>query len=268
MEKFLSAKQVGSAISLSKITGNKRAEPVLTAATANNQASDFNVLAAHTNTAAEKPDHASAFNSKSTALSTTADGQLNPHPFKRASHRTESNDEIQSTSLADRSLENAGSGNSSIEEQLSNIDQAISHHDIGGNEYDDPLNDTMAFSSKQGGLHLEPVPQDVPTASLSSRTQGELVDLVSGLNSDKIKLQKLVIAQKAAIESQRQLHLRTRILAKDALTVMRVAREGQRVAEKIARRERSKRQRIAEDYVKVRNQLRNAMSTVNFEKAN
>ena len=126
----------------------------------------------------------------------------------------------------------------------------------------------MAFSSKQGGLHLEPVPQDVPTASLSSRTQGELVDLVSGLNSDKIKLQKLVIAQKAAIESQRQLHLRTRILAKDALTVMRVAREGQRVAEKIARRERSKRQRIAEDYVKVRNQLRNAMSTVNFEKAN
>ena len=56
--KFLSIKRVGSAISLSKITGNKPAEPVLAAATANNnRASDFSVLAEHTSTASQtSPD--------------------------------------------------------------------------------------------------------------------------------------------------------------------------------------------------------------------
>lgn len=85
--------------------------------------------------------------------------------------------------------------------------------------------------------------------------------MVTQLHKEKIRLHKLVIAQKAVIESEKLSHEKTRVLAKDAVTIMRRARKGQEFAEKIARRERSERQRLESDNVKLQRQLKNALST-------
>lgn len=101
-----------------------------------------------------------------------------------------------------------------------------------------------------------------------SRTEA-LRKVISTLQDDKRKLQRLVIAQQAAFDSERQSHERTRHVARDAIKVMRDARSGQRMAEKIARRERAERRRLEKEYTKVTRALKNAMSTLaNAEKDN
>ena len=162
----------------------------------------------------------------------------------------------------------------SLEQQMENIDDAVLHLDLGLDGYtdiysdavDDGLTDhdratnaaiSMARDSIRSGSELTKSNGD----NLLARSYGELTELVAGLHKDKIRLQKLVIAQKAVLDAEKQSHQKTRVLAKDAMSVMRKAREGQRIAEKLARRERSQRKRLEEDYVNVRKQLDNALST-------
>ena len=162
----------------------------------------------------------------------------------------------------------------SLEQQMENIDDAVLHLDLGLDGYtdiysdavDDGLTDhdratnaaiSMARDSIRSGSQLTRSNGD----NLPARSYGELTELVAGLHKDKIRLQKLVIAQKAVLDAEKQSHQKTRVLAKDAMSVMRKAREGQRIAEKLARRERSQRKRLEADYIKMRKQLENALST-------
>ena len=181
------------------------------------------------------------------------------------------------------SLDNADSGldetlsldqTLSLEQQMENIDDAVLHLDLGldgyTDIYSDPVDDgltehdratnaaiSMARDSIRSGSRLTNTSSD----KMLARSYGELTELVAGLHKDKIRLQKLVIAQKAVLDAEKQSHQKTRVLAKDAMTVMRKARDGQRVAEKLARRERSERKRLEADNVKMRKQLENALST-------
>lgn len=167
----------------------------------------------------------------------------------------------------------------SVSEQLETLDELVHFHDIGDEDYLQQSDDTSTGASSDPAVPLfnplekaiaiaregmleEPGVQDPARENLPARSSTELAEMVVRLRSDKMKLQKLVIAQKAVIDAEKQAHDRTRVVVKDAISVMRHARHGQRIAEKIARRERSERQRLEKDFDKVRQQLDNALSTI------
>jgi len=108
---------------------------------------------------------------------------------------------------------------------------------------------------------------NLPTSreDLEAMSSDELSSLVTTLQIDKSKLQKLVIAQHAVVESLRESNNRSRDLTKDAIKVMYDAQAAQKLAEKIARRERTERQRVQRDYERVANILENAMSIISFK---
>ena len=162
----------------------------------------------------------------------------------------------------------------SLEEQMANIDDAVLHLDLGldgyTDIYSDPVDDGLTDHDRATNAAISMARDSIRSGSeltrssgdkMLARSYGELTELVAGLHKDKIRLQKLVIAQKAVLDAERQSHQKTKVLAKDAMTVMRKARDGQRIAEKLARRERNKRKRVEADYIKVRKQLENALST-------
>jgi len=95
---------------------------------------------------------------------------------------------------------------------------------------------------------------------LHQMTRREVAGLVSSLRGDKVRLQKLIIAQQAAYDSERQAHDKTRTVARDAVSIMRIARDSQKLAEKAARRERRKRLHIEEKYDRIARALDNAVS--------
>lgn len=163
----------------------------------------------------------------------------------------------------------------SVGEQLETLDDLVDFHDIGDDDYEsqatgpydpeapllyNPLEKAIAVA--RDAILDEPGIQDYSTENLPAKSRIELSEMVVRLRNDKMKLQKLVIAQKAVIDSEKQAHERTRVVVKDAISVMRHARHGQRIAEKIARRERAERQRLEKDYIKVRRALDNALSTL------
>lgn len=159
----------------------------------------------------------------------------------------------------------------SVGEQLETLDELVDFHDIGNEDYSsnsadrpdnlfNPLEKAIAIARE--GILEEPAVQDYSKENLPARSSTELAEMVVRLRSDKMKLQKLVIAQKAVIDAEKQAHERTRVVVKDAISVMRHARHGQRIAEKIARRERAERQRLEKDFDKVKRQLDNALSTM------
>lgn len=159
----------------------------------------------------------------------------------------------------------------SVGEQLETLDDLVDFHDIGNEQYlsepgesegdlYNPLEKAIAIARE--GILEEPAIQDYSRENLPARSSTELAEMVVRLRSDKMKLQKLVIAQKAVIDAEKQAHERTRVVVKDAISVMRHARHGQRIAEKIARRERAERQRLEKDFDKVKRQLDNALSTM------
>ena len=159
----------------------------------------------------------------------------------------------------------------SVGEQLETLDELVDFHDIGNEQYSsesgesagdlyNPLEKAIAIARE--GILEEPAIQDYSRENLPARSSTELAEMVVRLRSDKMKLQKLVIAQKAVIDAEKQAHERTRVVVKDAISVMRHARHGQRIAEKIARRERAERQRLEKDFDKVKRQLDNALSTM------
>ena len=94
----------------------------------------------------------------------------------------------------------------------------------------------------------------------------EVVRLVNGLRVDRKRLQRLVIAQRAAHESERQAHERTRTVARDAVRLAHTSRASQRLAEKAVRRERRDRTRAEEKYARVANALHSVMSIVEAER--
>ena len=160
----------------------------------------------------------------------------------------------------------------SVGEQMETLDDLVEFHDIGNEKYSpdptqttdeviNPLEKAIAVAREE--ILEEPAIKDYSQENLPAKSSTELAEMVVRLRSDKMKLQKLVIAQKAVIDSEKQAHERTKVVVKDAISVMRHARHGQRIAEKIARRERAERQRIEKDYDKVRRQLDNALSTIN-----
>ena len=163
-----------------------------------------------------------------------------------------------------------------VSTQLARLTALIGSHDLG-DERDSPAGDDAPPGS--GASAVSPVAEPsgsnalvrtgVDMAALSStarelrRMSGrEIVALVDSLRGDRVRLQKLVVAQQAAYQSERQAHERTRTVARDAVTVMRTARESQKLAEKVARRERRKRLHLEERYEKVARALDNAVSIV------
>ena len=163
-----------------------------------------------------------------------------------------------------------------VSTQLARLTALIGSHDLG-DERDPPVGEDAPPGS--GASVVSPVAEPsgssalvrtgVDMAALSStarelrRMSGrEIVALVDSLRGDRVRLQKLVVAQQAAYQSERQAHERTRTVARDAVTVMRTARESQKLAEKVARRERRKRLHLEERYEKVARALDNAVSIV------
>ena len=89
---------------------------------------------------------------------------------------------------------------------------------------------------------------------------GELTDMVSGLQNDKLKLQKLVITQKAVMDTLRQRYQKAQVMTQDGLAAMRKDRAVARAALRVARRERDERLRLEADNAEIRKQLASAMS--------
>jgi hypothetical protein len=166
----------------------------------------------------------------------------------------------------------------SMDEQMESLDELVEYHDIGADELDvnaggdslptedqgNPLENAIAIA-REAMLEDQALVANT-REQLPAKSRQQLMEMVVRLQSDKMKLQKLVIAQKSVIESEKQSHARTRIVVKDAISVMRHARHGQRVAEKIARRERTLRQTLESDNTKLRRALDNALSTLNDRK--
>lgn len=149
--------------------------------------------------------------------------------------------------------------------QMENLDDAIEHHDLGEDSNEPASAATSldnAISLAQGAMQGNAMSRETDINTLPAKSNQELTAMVASLQSDKMKLQKLVIAQKAVIESEKQSHDQTRVMADDAVIIMRRAREGQRTAQKIARRERAERTRLEQDNAKLKKQLQNAMSTL------
>lgn len=163
----------------------------------------------------------------------------------------------------------------SVEEQMHNIDRSVDHVDIGAEELADNSDDRalqsklQAPESEQNELAVirkmsisNHAPLGADQETMPAISHGELTEMVAGLQKDKIKLQKLVIAQKAVIETEKQLRQNANVMTHDAMTVLRRTRDGARVAIRVARQERRERLRFEADNAKVRRQLENAMSAI------
>ncbi len=213
-----------------------------------------------------------------------------------ATHLAEADQTIDTSSFLDQTLNadnlldqtidaNANiDPDSTVSVHLENFDTVHGYHDVG---VDEELAQNLPSTGRSNAQPPDPMqssPVDTAIALakrnfaekhksvntdsgqyLSVTSPTELKQLVSALQSDKLKLQKLVIAQQAVIDSERQSHAKTRLVAKDAIKIMRGAREGQKVAEKLARRERAERLRIQGEYTKTRRALKNALSVARPE---
>jgi len=161
----------------------------------------------------------------------------------------------------------------SMEEQLYNIDNSIEYIDIGVDDSansDDagaPENADIKHSDDQA-LNASLRTADTGLASHTEKQEtmpavlyGELTKKLSVLQKDKTRLQKLVIAQKALIDSEVLSRRKSQVMAQDAMNILRRVREGERHTRKIARNEQRKRQRLEADNASLAKQLKNALST-------
>jgi len=155
--------------------------------------------------------------------------------------------------------------------QMEQVERLVQSHDIGAQsvsfadmEVDEPQLDESPVATPIT-KHQSLANLDASKEELAAMTTGELNSLVTTLQKDKGRLQKLVIAQHAVIESERESHNRSRDVARDAIRIMRDAQSGQRMAEKVARRERTERQRVEREYERVANVLQNAMSIISVK---
>ena len=151
-----------------------------------------------------------------------------------------------------------------VEEQLSQVSKLVQSHDIGGDSNLDDDSDIPIVDKPIRAVPKSVLNQSIDTDStaLSAMSTQQISSLVSSLKEEKGKLQKLVIAQHAVIESEREANVRNRGMARDAIKLMHGARKNQKMAEKMARRERTERQRLELEYKKVSVALNNAMSII------
>jgi len=158
-----------------------------------------------------------------------------------------------------------------VEEQVQRESESVASHDWGAqktvslHEYRKSDSQTRKGSS--------PTPQFSQMASidgnateLESMELSQISGLVTSLKTDNRKLQRLVIAQHAVIESERASNSKSKDLAREAVRVMQEAQSNLKIAEKIARREKTQRQRIENDYQKVTTVFENAMSIISLNR--
>lgn len=88
----------------------------------------------------------------------------------------------------------------------------------------------------------------------------ELTEMVVSLQKKELKLEKLVIAQKAVINTEKQRNQKAQLLAQNAMMLMSKTKEGARVAIRVAQQERKERLRLAADTAKEGRQLENGPS--------
>ncbi len=158
-----------------------------------------------------------------------------------------------------------------VQEQLSRLSGAVQSHDLS--DWKETLTrdnsnwkDIRESHDRQTALSTDLITSVSSTTDISKLDAQEINQLVTTLTKDKLRLQKLVIAQQAAIESERQSHDQSRTVARDAIKIMRDARVAQKTAEKLARRERTERKRIEQQYKSVANALDNALSIIETRK--
>lgn len=159
-----------------------------------------------------------------------------------------------------------------VQEQLNRVSELVQSHDLGNKqEYssitgEKKLQRVRNTHNRSFSKGSELITVDVHTTDLSTLSAGEMSQLVTHLRKDKARLQKLVIAQQSVLESEREAHDQSRVVARDAIKIMRDARNAQKFAEKMARRERSERKRIEQQYQQVTSALNNAMSIIEARK--
>jgi hypothetical protein len=158
-----------------------------------------------------------------------------------------------------------------VVEQLERVSQLVQSHDLGDQ------NTISLHGDNELGVHEKKNSSLPPrfngltsvadnTTDLKSLGRSEMSGLVTSLRKDNGRLQKLVIAQHAVIESQRETHNRSTDAARDAVKIRRDAQSRQKMAEKIARREKTERQRINDEYQKVTSVFENAMSIISMNR--
>lgn len=180
------------------------------------------------------------------------------------------------TGMMDDDLEMMNSNDTVIDDavmrgQLERVSRNIGTYDLGTeqsserrvySDHADLLDSSSSQLSTRSSSYndiFESVDQQLPQKSEKAML---LKRKFIALQQDKKKLQRLVIAQQAAFDSEQLAHERSRTMAKEAIKIMRDARESQRIAVKVARLERSKRKTIEKEYVKVNKALVNALSTI------
>ena len=157
-----------------------------------------------------------------------------------------------------------------IDEPIDRVSQFVQSHDLGDQEMinlDDDSNSNFDAPLRKSSSSLAPTFAHLSSVNkssteLESMEPTELTGLVTSLQEDNGRLQKLVIAQHAVIESQREAQERSKGVTRDAVKVMQAAQNSQKMAEKIARRERSERKRVQDEYHKVTSAFENAMSII------
>lgn len=159
-----------------------------------------------------------------------------------------------------------------IQDQLDQVGDVVQTHDLDEEDMHQQ-DDARILRERQqrdqladAGTSLITATSHADIADLSELTHQEVTQLVSILKKDKLRLHRLVLAQKAAIDSERRAHDRSRTVARDAIKIMRHSRESQKQAEKLARRERTQRKRLELEYKKVSTALDNARSIIETRK--
>ena len=154
-----------------------------------------------------------------------------------------------------------------VQEQLDRVADLVQTHDLGESQFSendekDSWQSVRKNQDRQSALSSQSVTADVAGTDLAVMTTSQMTDMVIDLRKTKTRLQKLVIAQQSAIDSERKAHEQSRLVARDAIKIMRDSRQAQKLAEKLARRERTERQRIEMQYNEVTGALDNALSII------
>jgi hypothetical protein len=228
----------------------------------------------------EKPQSSHLFHQNSAMHETENLPVIN---LGNASHSTGIDSEISSSAPSILITECATTGNDAahsanvvdspaeIQEQLDRVADLVDSHDLGSSYYsvsEDDVESTRfpLISDVSLPIDLALTIVDMSSVKVSKMSSNEISELVTTLHSDKIRLQKLVIAQQVSIDTERKAHDHSRIVARDAIKIMQDARKGQKFAGKMARRERTERKRVVQKYKKVSSAIDNALSIVKSRK--
>ena len=154
-----------------------------------------------------------------------------------------------------------------VQDQLDRVGDMVQSYDlddaaIANSDEEDARQKIRDTHDQQSAISTELMTTDSSGTDLAQMSTSEVTQLVTNLRQSKMRLQKLVIAQQAAMDTERRAHDQSRTVARDAIKIMRDSRQAQKTAEKLARRERTERQRIELKYKEVAGALENAKSII------